>query len=54
MTRKFFLIPMFAFLFAGLISCNNDDDNSTPSASVNDFIWKAMNYWYYWQTDVPN
>lgn len=54
MTKKIFLIPLIAFLFMGLISCNNDDDHSTPSASVNDFIWKAMNHWYYWQTDVPN
>ncbi len=38
-----------------LTSCKNDDDNGLPpSASVNDFVWKAMNLWYYWQADVPD
>ena len=36
-------------------SCKNDDDSGfPPSTSVNDFVWKAMNYWYYWQADVPD
>jgi carboxyl-terminal processing protease len=25
-----------------------------PSTSQNDFIWKAMNLWYYWQTEVAD
>lgn len=41
-------------VLSGLYSCNNDDDHSSPSVSVNDFVWKAMNYWYYWQSSVPN
>lgn len=47
------LIPLlFLFFTFSLISCNDDD--SPPSVSVNDFIWKAMNLWYYWQEDVPD
>lgn len=46
---------LIAFLFSiNFISCNNDDDNLSPSTSVNDFVWKAMNYWYYWKDSSPN
>ncbi len=53
-------------LLGGLItvSCSKDDDtitggngpNPDPSANVNtqDFMWKAMNLWYFWQADVAN
>src|SRR5690606_9203249 len=29
-------------------------DFPSPSVSVNDFVWKAMNHWYYWQEQSPN
>lgn len=39
-----------AVLFLLVLSCKNDDDNGMPpSASANDFVWKALNLWYYWQ-----
>jgi C-terminal processing protease CtpA/Prc len=47
-----------------LISCSkNSDDFAIPSsvsaepnadADVQDFMWKAMNYWYFWQEEVPD
>lgn len=50
-----FLIPIFSLLIIGLTSCNNDDDHkSSASSSVNDFIWKSMNLWYYWQNESPD
>ncbi|WP_291864424.1 S41 family peptidase [Maribacter sp.] len=51
--KKYFLL----FLSVGLLftSCNNDDDNFAPDEIVvQDFMWKAMNYWYFWQADVAN
>lgn len=48
------------FIFA---SCSKDADflipgtvEADPNAGVGvqDFMWKAMNYWYFWQADVPN
>lgn len=33
------------------VSCNDDD--GYESQSVNDFIWKGLNSWYYWKSDVP-
>src|SRR5690554_1083777 len=47
------LIASFLIL-SMLLSCNNSDDEPKPSVSVNDFVWKAMNLWYYWQKNVPN
>lgn len=52
MKYKIFLLVLLSL---SLTNCKNDDDNGLPpSTSVNDFIWKAMNLWYYWQTDVPD
>lgn len=57
----------FLLLFVGLgflvISCDkNDDDitgpnipdgpgNVTLDNEINEFIWRGMNYWYFWQAD---
>ena len=54
--RKYLLM----FLATGLLltACKKDDDNipSGPNAdvTVQDFMWRAMNLWYFWQADVPN
>lgn len=56
--KKYILIFAAATLFN---SCSRDDD-PTPApnpdpvntpARPNDFVWKALNSWYYWQKDVP-
>ena len=57
--KKYFWL-FLAILF---IACNNDDDgvsldpnnpNAIVDATVQDFMWKAMNLWYFWQQDVDN
>lgn len=49
-----FYLAVFLLLGGLFIGCNNDDDHRTQtSASVNDFVWKAMNLWYYWQDKSP-
>jgi C-terminal processing protease CtpA/Prc len=51
---------LLVFLGIGilLVACNkNDDDlspNPTADVTVQDFMWKAMNLWYFWQDNVPN
>ncbi|UNY97681.1 S41 family peptidase [Zhouia spongiae] len=43
----------FTFLF--LLSCDDKDDNifvPDNNLEVQDFIWKGLNLWYYWQDDV--
>ena len=54
--KKF--IAGFAFSVLLLISCSRDNDPAptapnTEKDAVNDFVWKAMNSWYYWQPKVP-
>ena len=60
--KKYLLLFL---VVSGLIfSCNNDDngigldpDNPNPNnidASVQDFMWKAMNLWYFWQAEVAD
>ncbi len=39
-------------LFTILSSCRKEDEAS--SGTVNDFVWKGLNSWYYWQPNVPN
>lgn len=61
---------LFPLLIMGLlfVACNNDDDATTveqieePIVSesvtldneINDFIWKGLNHWYFWQGDVAD
>lgn len=51
---KFKLNILLVFILLGLTSsCFDDADDNTVSASeINDFVWKSMNLWYFWQQDV--
>ncbi|MBA4744271.1 MAG: carboxyl-terminal protease [Muricauda sp.] len=57
----------YFFLFLGLsvlfMSCSDDDGikngpspdpDPTADVAAQDFMWKAMNLWYFWQADVPD
>jgi hypothetical protein len=55
---KKYTLALVVFLFL-YVSCNKDDDGGiqgpgTDSISTQDFMWKAMNIWYFWQSDVDN
>ncbi|NNK18562.1 MAG: carboxyl-terminal protease [Maribacter sp.] len=54
------LLLVFSLL---ILACSKDSDlfipntvNPDPNAGVHvqDFMWKAMNYWYFWQADIPD
>lgn len=49
-TKNIPLLVLAALLF---VACRRDDD-SNGYGSVNDFVWKGLNSWYYWQPQVPN
>lgn len=55
----------YAYLFAGLLAmaCSKDDETLGPGGpdpdpdadvTVQNFMWQAMNLWYYWQGDVAD
>ncbi|MEP3371134.1 MAG: S41 family peptidase [Maribacter dokdonensis] len=55
------IIIVFAAVLA--LSCSKDDDLSLPNTvdpdgsanvEVQDFMWKAMNFWYFWQANVDD
>ncbi len=60
MKKRFLILLAAAFV---VLSCSKDDDslipggpNPDPSANldVQDFMWKSLNLWYFWQAEVPN
>ncbi|WP_366183648.1 S41 family peptidase [Flavobacterium ovatum] len=49
-----FLILLFLSVFS-FQSCEDTDDIALPKdLQINDFIWKGLNVYYLWQSDVPN
>jgi carboxyl-terminal processing protease len=52
-TFKFALLLLLtSFIFQG---CQDNDDVASPvNLEVQDFIWKGLNQYYLWQSDVPN
>ncbi len=57
--KKLFLPFVAVILF---VSCSNDDDPADffplladeSTAEIQDFMWKAMNQWYFWQGEVQD
>lgn len=46
------VILLSGYLFQ---SCQDEDDVAAPTnLEVNDFVWKGLNLYYLWQSDVPN
>lgn len=58
--KKALLLLLFT---AVIFSCSKDDDLSLPKTidpdgsadvEVQDFMWKSMNFWYFWQSNVDD
>uniref|UniRef100_UPI00404A6012 S41 family peptidase n=3 Tax=Flavobacterium sp. TaxID=239 RepID=UPI00404A6012 len=58
MNKKTTLISFFVFLLSitfVLNACSDADDDPIPSnVQINDFVWKGLNLYYYWQLDSPD
>ncbi|MFA9191869.1 S41 family peptidase [Flavobacterium sp. FZUC8N2.13] len=58
MKLKYVLLALLVGL--AFTSCSKDSDADSDSNEtvvpdeINDFVWKAMNSWYYWQSDVDD
>lgn len=48
------LIFILAVSFLATSCFKDDDDRLTTTTEINDFVWKGMNSWYNWQTEVPD
>ncbi len=47
------------FLTLLFVSCTTNDDTAPETTvelknEINDFVWRAMNHWYFWQSDVAS
>lgn len=55
--KKFFSTSLILLLSITIWGCKDgttgSDDNVEEASQKRQFVWDAMNYWYYWQTDVP-
>ena len=60
--KKYLKHLTFLLFLTLTVSCSKDDavEQEQPSENVelnneiNDFVWKAMNNWYFWQSSVAN
>jgi C-terminal processing protease CtpA/Prc len=51
---KNIVLSVLTFLTLLTVSCSDDNTVAVPNnLEVEDFVWKAMNHWYFWQEDVP-
>ncbi|MCV6630688.1 MAG: S41 family peptidase [Flavobacteriaceae bacterium] len=48
---QIFAVLLFAF---GIVSCEKSEESVSANLQQNDFVWKGLNLWYFWQADVPN
>jgi C-terminal processing protease CtpA/Prc len=57
--KKFLVL----FVIAVIFSCSKDEDltltktidpDGSADVEVQDFMWKAMNFWYFWQSNVDD
>ena len=46
-------LPLLCLGLLFFTSCKNSDD-VTYDDEINNFVWKSMNSWYNWQSNVPN
>ena len=51
---KNIILSVLTILTLLTVSCSNDDGNAPQEIEVQDFIWKGLNLYYFWQEDVPD
>ena len=52
---KRFMFALLAILFAqSVVKCTDDYDDNISYGSVNNFVWKGLNLYYFWLSDSPD
>ena len=52
--KRFTAILLTLFFAQSIVQCSDDYDDKISYGSVNNFIWKGLNQYYYWLSDVPD
>ena len=50
--KKIPQVLLVLFLLTGF-GCSNSDENIPNDLEIENFIWRGLNAWYLWQSDVP-
>lgn len=61
MKKLTYLFTVYLLVIIGLVGCSKNEIKPDPIVDLqkidnplNNFVWKGMNSWYYWQPDVSN
>ncbi|WP_291138715.1 S41 family peptidase [Flavobacterium sp. UBA7663] len=52
--KKFGFVLLIILFTQSFIKCSDDFDDNISYGSVNNFVWKGLNLYYYWLTDSPD
>ncbi len=52
--KKFLIILLVIFLSQSVIKCSDDFDDNISYGSINNFVWKGLNLYYFWLSDSPD
>ncbi|APD07853.1 C-terminal processing peptidase [Flavobacteriaceae bacterium UJ101] len=54
---KKLILSIITLTALSFTSCSSDDDSAPTGGDANDvnaFVWRGLNTWYYWQSDIPD
>lgn len=52
--KKFLIVLLIIFLSQSVVKCSDDFDDNISYGSINNFIWKGLNLYYFWLSDSPD
>jgi C-terminal processing protease CtpA/Prc len=52
--KKFLIVLLVLFLSQSVIKCSEDFDDTISYGSINNFVWKGLNLYYFWLSDSPD
>jgi carboxyl-terminal processing protease len=52
--KLLFKLTPILFIFFFFINCSSVDDNIPADIKINDFVWKGLNTYYLWQSEITD
>lgn len=52
--KKFLIVLLIIFLSQSVVKCSDDFDDNISYGSINNFVWKGLNLYYFWLSDSPD
>ena len=52
--KKYLRVFFFIAVLPLLLNCSKDENPISKNIEVQDFIWKGMNAYYFWQSNIPD